>query len=269
MSIDLPNDSSNIFIQNNFLSKETLDKTLSILQTENKELYRQTSKQKLYKFGNSIEYFHLMECNNDKNLLNENYILQSIKENEKLRIFNFLYVELKNKISNFLNINCEYHPCMFKPYIRIWSPLEKIIGLPLNEENNGFHYDSNIMFINYEKLFGIKPKNVISGTIMLETPEYTEFEYLPDTKTNDPKIYFDDKFNSSWHSSKIFAESRNKLDDFLDNRIIHRYSVNDLILQWNFMVHRIGKMKYSNPDQKRISLQFSGIHDGETIWLTS
>ena len=69
MSIDLPNDSSNIFIQNNFLSKETLDKTLSILETENKELYKQSPKQKLYKFGNSIEYLHLIECNNDKNLL--------------------------------------------------------------------------------------------------------------------------------------------------------------------------------------------------------
>lgn len=269
MSIDLPNDSSNIFIQNNFLSKETLDKTLSILETENKELYKQSPKQKLYKFGNSIEYLHLIECNNDKNLLNEIYIHESIKENEKLRVFNFLHKELKEKISNFLNISCEYHPCMLKPYIRIWSPVENILGVPLNDGNTGFHYDCNILFINYEKLFGIKPKNVISGTIMLETPEYTEFEYLPDTKTNDPNIYFDNKFNSSWHSSKVSAELRNQLDDFLDNRIIHRYSANDLILQWNFTVHRIGKMKYSNPDHKRITLQFSGIHDGEKIWLTS
>jgi hypothetical protein len=135
-----------------------------------------------------------------------------------------------------------------------------------NKNNEGFHYDCNVLFINYENLFGIKPLNIISSTIILEIPEYSEFDYLPDSKTNDPKIYFDYKLNTSFHGDISNSKIPN---NFYDNKIIRRNKLNDLTFQWNFQIHRIGKSEYTNLNQRRTTIQLSGIHDGEKIWLTS
>jgi hypothetical protein len=262
------NDSASVEVIEDFLSKEVFDKTLQTVENSEKSLFK-TVKQSLTKLGTSIEFLY-PKYDNDKNRLNDSYIEESIINNSNTKQFEFLHEEIRLKLSNLLNIPCVYHEFMLKPYIRIWQPTNEILGIDLNDDDTGFHYDCNILFLDYAKLFNIEVKNVISGTIMFEFPDYSEFEYLPDSKTNDPKIYFDSKLNTSYHTKKLPPEKRNKIpQEFLNNRVIHRYKLNDLLLQWNFTIHRIAKIRYSNMNQRRITLQFSGIYDGEKIWLTS
>jgi hypothetical protein len=261
----LPYDSANTFFFENFLSEKTFNETLETISKVDYEIFKfGNANYPCHYIGNSIEFLHKSKYKNDKGNLNQNYIKESEYYNNLTRPhFDFLYEEIREKLSSLIGIPCVYHDNMLRPYIRTWVPT--ILGTK-NKNNEGFHYDCNVLFINYENLFGIKPLNIISSTIILEIPEYSEFDYLPDSKTNDPKIYFDYKLNTSFHGDISNSKIPN---NFYDNKIIRRNKLNDLTFQWNFQIHRIGKSEYTNLNQRRKTIQLSGIHDGEKIWLTS
>jgi hypothetical protein len=261
----LPYDGANVFFLDSFLDNDTFNETLKVYKTCEKEQIKSKQLNVSY-FGNSIEILN-EKYNFDRKLLNENYKKESQLSNGITRSkFEFLFENIKDKLTETFDIPCVYHDQMLRPYIRTWTPNE--LGVK-NDSIWGYHYDCNILFINYERLFSIKPINVISLTIMLETPEYTEFDYLPDTKTNDRNVYFDFNLNTTHYSKSPIEERKKKLEPFIKNKITHRYNLNDVALQWNFTLHRIGKMEFSNENQKRTTIQISGIHDGEKIWLTS
>lgn len=260
----LPYDSANIFFIDNILDKNILLQSLAEIKKFPKNIF-EAPINCIETIGSSIEFLHTKKYKNKKEL-NDNYIRDSLYFNSLTRpTFDFLYEHIREKITDILGIECRYRDDMLRPYIRSWRTNQ--LGL-LKDNNMGFHYDCNVLFVDYETMFKIKPINIISATIMLELPDFSYFEYLPDTKTNDPNIYFDNKLNNSFHSKNI--EERDLIpENYYSNKLCHKYKINDMVLQWNHMVHRVGKLQYSRFDQKRTTIQISGIHDGEVIWISS
>jgi hypothetical protein len=257
---------ANIRFIENFLDKETIEKLKTDIRSSSFNNVNSTKTVSMSCIGSAIEYLFgndKKSFENNVKYLNDNYEKNVIEYNQQLSPkFDYLYEILKNKLSYVLNIPCEYRENILKPHIRIMYP--EYTGV-FRDNEVGFHYDSNILFLDWEKYIGKKIQNIISFTISIENPDHSGFDWVGGTETNDPNVYNSLDLNTTHYIGK----SKNLPDYLKDNKVAWTYKEGDCVLQWNFVLHRIGKISFSSMDQKRITIQGCGVHDGEKIWLSS
>jgi hypothetical protein len=260
--LNLPYDSATNFSVDYFFDQQTVDKVKNLVDISKKEIIPAHGSD-VHCIGNSLEFLFHFKYKKNRVVLNNNNVRDALYYNALTRpTFDFMYELIRNKLSNFLGIPCVYRDDILRPYIRIWNC--KSLG-DKKENDLGYHYDSNILFVDWEKRLGKKIINTISGTIAIELPDYSTFEWLDGSQTNDPKIYNDPLMNTS-----IYTPEDCKLSpELFNNRKTHVYKPGDMVIQWNHTLHRIGRMRYTSLNQRRITVQFSGMHDGEKIWLSS
>jgi hypothetical protein len=184
--------------------------------------------------------------------IRDTYLIEAQKFNPLLwKHFKPIYNHIAKKLSEYTNIECVYDQRFFLPGIRTFVP--KQLGI-LNKEL--YHYDRNIYVIDWKNLIGKEIINTISVTVIIEVPDYSHFYYLKGSETNDPLIF-----------NQNFSRNIEKLEPFLSGKTIIDCKEGNATFQWNHILHSMGPMKVSNLNQRRTTMQISGVHDGEKIWL--
>jgi hypothetical protein len=166
--------------------------------------------------------------------------------------YSFLYEELKNKLSELTGIECDYHESLFLPGVRSFICKKPINLLPYDARKNNYHYDNNIHFVDWKH--EILHKNIlesISYTLVIDVPEYTNFNWLGGTETKDKNVF------------NVF-----KIKNAIENVNVVPLEENDIIVQYNHQIHAMGDTKFTKLGQKRTSIQGCGLYDGEKIWLS-
>jgi hypothetical protein len=234
--------------EKNFLSTETLEK----VRKKNEELidlfevFFDNESMTHYKLGSYTEYRKLE--------LNEEIY---ISDREKTRNFmwdnySFLYEELKSGLTKLTGIECDYHESLFLPGVRSFINKRPITIIPYNDKKNNYHYDYNIYFMDWEnEILHKKISESISYTLVIDVPEYTNFNWLSGTETKDKDVL-----------------TRFKIRNTIENVIVVPLEENDIIVQYNQQLHAMGDTKFTKPGQKRTSIQGCGLYDGEKIWLS-
>jgi hypothetical protein len=165
------------------------------------------------------------------------------------------YNVIAKKLSDHLQIECLYDKRFFLPGIRTFIP-KKLGVLTLGENNKaGYHYDYNILIPDWKMLLGKDILNTISVTVIIEIPDYSHFYYIKETETNNISIF---------SKNPTFEEA----EAMLPRKEVVICKEGSAICQWNHIIHTMGDMKFSNLNQRRTTMQISGVHDGERIWLS-
>lgn len=166
--------------------------------------------------------------------------------------FKEIYLTISNKISDHLNIECCYDKNLFLPGFRTFIPKETGI---MNSKLDMFHYDYNLYFVNWNEIINKEIKETTSITVCIESPEYSYFDYIQGTQTNEKNLYHRD-----------FSEK--EIYPLLENKVKILCKEGSATCIWNHVLHRMGELKFSNLQQKRTTMQISGLYDGEKVWLT-
>jgi hypothetical protein len=257
-----------IYTERNFLDLDTVAKTLKICDNNRDLLWLKKDK------GNELQYFFGTGINNtafNTDSSYENYV-QSVYKNNKMMMFHFdwLYKILIEKYSNFYGVKCDIRDDLFLPHIRVFESTILHECNPIGSEG-GYHYDAifNKSHLIKTQFKNIPFKAVMSSTICLESPQYTCFEWIDGTENYDYKTYTSSEFlsvkskNANYnHSDKILTEN------MIKNHKIYEYTPGCAVMQWNHVLHRIGRTIYSKAGERRCTVQVNGLYDGEKIWLT-
>ena len=185
--------------------------------------------------------------------INDNYLEEAKIYNSILwDNFKNVYQTIADKLSEHFKINCVYNQNIFLPGIRTFVP--KVLGV-MNDNADFFHYDYNIYIVDWKKILDKNITDTISVTVAIEVPDYSYFDYINGTQTNDPNIY-------------SINPTREQSEKMMDRCVSILCKEGSATCQWNHTIHRMGKLKFSNLNQRRTSIQISGVYDGEKLWLT-
>ena len=249
-----------VITKHNFFDRELIDKIKAVYLNDQSLLEKKKSFENInsYYIGytiNSPLFVYTDKVESDYNFF--------VKKYNKILLdnFEFLYEPLQKKLSEVYGIECKYDSDrLLLPGIRLFKALKDCTQ---NYDNHkGYHYDRVLRdFVVWPKLFKNTIVNTISVTICLEKPEYTTFEWIDGTQTNDPKIYRNDQYNTINTSLRFLPE-----EVFARNKVFE-YQIGSAALQWNQTLHRHGATIYK-AGQRRSTIQVSGIVHGDILWLT-
>ena len=198
--------------EKNFLSTETLEK----VRKKNEELMDLFE---VFVDNESITHYKLGSYTEFRKLeLNEEIY---ISDREKTKNFmwdnySFLYEELKSGLTKLTGIECDYHESLFLPGVRSFISKRPIDLIPYNDKKNNYHYDHNIHFMDWEnEILHKKISESISYTLVIDVPEYTNFNWLGGTETKDKDV------------------TKFKIRNTIENVIVVPLEENDIIVQYN------------------------------------
>jgi len=231
----------------NVLDAKTIENCKQkVLQLDNQFIKKESDNIFHNKFGTFSEFRDPGELNKayKKEVKKYNFILWDNFENA--------YISIAEKIKEHTGIECVYDDRLFFPGIRSFVP--KKLG-PFNSGIMGFHYDFNIYAVDWQWLLGIKVKNTITATVMIEVPDYSYFDIIEGTETNDPNVFGKNP-------------SKEQVEFIIDRKKSILCEEGNAHFQWNHILHRMGEMNFSSLNQRRTTFQVCGVYDGDKIWLT-